>query len=197
MSPRTTEVLMSSHADFRSWSWRCKAAQLQKTQISLWKYSCLYSLREWITTDGMMQSRLNCVSCIFPSLTCGLSLAAQRQHREVLHLVCGGGQSHCEIKGTRCWHLFEQGMISAWRNYSVSVTILTSKDCLGFFPQSSILKFLLKPLVLYPWTICCTTLGERVNLCPHSRISESDRHTALFWLQLVPGQTPQQPHCFQ
>lgn len=45
-----------------------------------------------------------CCCFMYFSITdiCQLSLAAERQHREVLHSVCGGRQSHCEVKGTCC-----------------------------------------------------------------------------------------------
>lgn len=42
--------------------------------------------------------------------SCQHSLTAEGQHREVLHVVRGGRQSHRPTEGTRCRHLSEQGM---------------------------------------------------------------------------------------
>lgn len=52
--------------------------------------------------------------------SCQHSLTAEGQHREVLHVVRGGRQSHRPTEGTRCRHLSEQGMTSYMKSFHQS-----------------------------------------------------------------------------
>ena len=91
-------------------------------RFKCFQYSCLHLLRQWVTLVFFHHWHL-------PTF----SFAAERQHREVLHLVCGGRQGHCEIKGTCCWHLFKQGTTSNMVDLQSNYTQLFF--CLFFCPD--------------------------------------------------------------